>query len=142
MFGLTATWRYTPLSRWLGDSAATVLLTFDVDAETPILAAGADYERHLSTMSHQAYVQRLPRSWRCSPARAAGDFFVRPDGRRCRARSTIRGRPRGRPARVHLPNTNGLEPAERSAKWMGARRWLASVPSRRATGRHSGRRRR
>lgn len=63
MLGVSATWRYAPLASWLGDRAATVLLTFDVDAETPILAAGADYEQHLSTMSHQAYGPRvgLPR---------------------------------------------------------------------------------
>ena len=30
-------------------------VTFDVDAETPILAAGRRYARHASTMSHQAY---------------------------------------------------------------------------------------
>ncbi len=30
-------------------------LTFDVDAETPVLAHGAGFARHLSTMSHQAF---------------------------------------------------------------------------------------
>lgn len=55
MFGLNTTWRYAPLHRWLGDRAALVLLTFDVDAETPLLAAGEEYEHHLSTMTHQAY---------------------------------------------------------------------------------------
>lgn len=30
-------------------------LTFDVDAETPVLARGRRYATHLSTMSHQAY---------------------------------------------------------------------------------------
>jgi peptidoglycan/xylan/chitin deacetylase (PgdA/CDA1 family) len=30
-------------------------LTFDVDAETPVLAHGGHYGRHLTTMSHQAY---------------------------------------------------------------------------------------
>jgi Predicted xylanase/chitin deacetylase len=40
---------------WLGGAAAVVTLTFDVDAETPILAQGGRYARHASTMSHQAY---------------------------------------------------------------------------------------
>ncbi|MET7464188.1 polysaccharide deacetylase [Nonomuraea sp. NPDC005501] len=40
---------------WHGGAAAVVTLTFDVDAETPILAGGRDYARHASTMSHQAY---------------------------------------------------------------------------------------
>ncbi|WP_246632941.1 polysaccharide deacetylase family protein [Pseudonocardia nigra] len=40
---------------WIGDAAAVATLTFDVDAETPILAHGRGYAEHLSTMSHQAY---------------------------------------------------------------------------------------
>ncbi|TWD82678.1 polysaccharide deacetylase [Kribbella amoyensis] len=40
---------------WHDDGSAVVTLTFDVDAETPILAAGARYADHLMTMSHQAY---------------------------------------------------------------------------------------
>jgi len=48
-------WRYVPPARWKGEAAAVALLTFDVDAESPLLAAGEAYERHLSTMSHQAY---------------------------------------------------------------------------------------
>src|SRR3954452_20711839 len=40
---------------WHGGAAAVVTLTFDVDAETPILAAGRQYADHLMTMSHQAY---------------------------------------------------------------------------------------
>lgn len=63
MLGLNATARHAPLDRWLGGSAAMVLLTFDVDAETPVLAAGDEYASHLSTMSHQAYGPKvgLPR---------------------------------------------------------------------------------
>lgn len=63
MLGLNATWRYAPVMRWKGDAAAVVVLTFDVDADTPLLAAGQEYEAHLSTMSHQAYGPRvgLPR---------------------------------------------------------------------------------
>lgn len=40
---------------WLGDAAAVATLTFDVDAETPVLAQGGHYAGHVSTMSHQAY---------------------------------------------------------------------------------------
>lgn len=40
---------------WRGGAAAVATLTFDVDAETPILAAGGKYARHLMVMSHQAY---------------------------------------------------------------------------------------
>ena len=40
---------------WHGGAQAVVTLTFDVDAETPILAAGRRYADHLMTMSHQAY---------------------------------------------------------------------------------------
>ncbi|MFI6308131.1 polysaccharide deacetylase [Amycolatopsis thailandensis] len=40
---------------WHGGAAAVATLTFDVDAESPILAHGRGYAGHLSTMSHQAY---------------------------------------------------------------------------------------
>ncbi|WP_214414108.1 polysaccharide deacetylase family protein [Sphaerisporangium fuscum] len=40
---------------WHGGAAAVATLTFDVDAETPILAQGREYARHATTMSHQAY---------------------------------------------------------------------------------------
>ncbi|WP_246089916.1 polysaccharide deacetylase family protein [Nonomuraea deserti] len=40
---------------WRDGSAAVVTLTFDVDAETPVLAQGRRYAGHASTMSHQAY---------------------------------------------------------------------------------------
>lgn len=40
---------------WLGGAAAVATLTFDVDAESPVLAAGTRYATHLSTMTHQAY---------------------------------------------------------------------------------------
>ncbi|TDE30940.1 polysaccharide deacetylase [Actinomadura sp. 6K520] len=40
---------------WHGGAAAVVTLTFDVDAETPILAQGGRFAAHASTMSHQAY---------------------------------------------------------------------------------------
>ncbi|ONI86436.1 polysaccharide deacetylase [Actinosynnema sp. ALI-1.44] len=40
---------------WRGGAAAVATLTFDVDAESPVLAEGARFAHHLSTMSHQAY---------------------------------------------------------------------------------------
>ncbi|MEO3788251.1 polysaccharide deacetylase [Actinocorallia sp. B10E7] len=40
---------------WHRGAAAVATLTFDVDAETPILARGRGYAQHAGTMSHQAY---------------------------------------------------------------------------------------
>jgi peptidoglycan-N-acetylglucosamine deacetylase len=40
---------------WLGSSAALAILSFDVDAESPILAEGRRYAEHPSAMSHQRY---------------------------------------------------------------------------------------
>lgn len=40
---------------WNGGAAAIATLTFDVDAETPILAAGRKYNDHAMVMSHQSY---------------------------------------------------------------------------------------
>jgi peptidoglycan/xylan/chitin deacetylase (PgdA/CDA1 family) len=40
---------------WLGGSAAVAVLSFDVDAESPILAQGRRYADHAMVMSHQAY---------------------------------------------------------------------------------------
>jgi peptidoglycan/xylan/chitin deacetylase (PgdA/CDA1 family) len=41
--------------RWLGGSAALAVLSFDVDAESAILAAGRRYADHAMVMTHQAY---------------------------------------------------------------------------------------
>ncbi|MGW0163479.1 polysaccharide deacetylase family protein [Mycobacterium sp. NPDC003323] len=40
---------------WHGGAAAVATLTFDVDAETPILAQGRRYADHMMVMSHQSY---------------------------------------------------------------------------------------
>ena len=40
---------------WLGSSAALAVLSFDVDAESAILAEGRQYAGHPTTMSHQRY---------------------------------------------------------------------------------------
>jgi peptidoglycan/xylan/chitin deacetylase (PgdA/CDA1 family) len=63
MLGLNDLPRINASEDWRKGAAAVVALTFDVDAESPILAAGAEYERDVSTMSHQAYGPRvgLPR---------------------------------------------------------------------------------
>jgi peptidoglycan/xylan/chitin deacetylase (PgdA/CDA1 family) len=42
-------------SPWHRGAAAVATLTFDVDAETPILAQGRQYADHMMTMSHQSY---------------------------------------------------------------------------------------
>lgn len=48
---------------WLGSAAATAVLTFALDGETPILAAGRRYAEHAMVMSHQAFEAQvgLPR---------------------------------------------------------------------------------
>ncbi|GAA1552536.1 polysaccharide deacetylase [Kribbella lupini] len=40
---------------WYDGAAAVAALTFDVDAESPVLARGGQYAEHLTTMSHQSY---------------------------------------------------------------------------------------
>src|SRR5919202_6134488 len=40
---------------WLGASAALAILSFDVDAESPILVEGGRHARNPMAMSHQAY---------------------------------------------------------------------------------------
>jgi peptidoglycan/xylan/chitin deacetylase (PgdA/CDA1 family) len=40
---------------WRAGASTVATLTFDVDAESPILAQSGRYAGHLSTMSHQAY---------------------------------------------------------------------------------------
>lgn len=40
---------------WYDGAAAVAALTFDVDAESPVLARGRRYAEHLTTMSHQSY---------------------------------------------------------------------------------------
>ena len=40
---------------WLGASAALAILSFDVDAEAPILVEGRRHAQNPSAMSHQAY---------------------------------------------------------------------------------------
>ena len=40
---------------WLGRCAALAVLSFDVDAESPILAQGRRYAEHAMVMTHQAY---------------------------------------------------------------------------------------
>jgi hypothetical protein len=104
MLDVNATWRYAPVQAWKGDAAALAILSFDVDAETPMLAA-ARSTQHLSTMSHQAYGPTIgvPRIIKMLPVGQTGDL-LRPwlDGR---ALSALHGgdpRPtRDRPARLH-----------------------------------------
>ena len=51
--------RREPAADWRRGAAAVASVSFDVDAETPILAEGERYASHLSTMSHQAYGPRV-----------------------------------------------------------------------------------
>jgi peptidoglycan/xylan/chitin deacetylase (PgdA/CDA1 family) len=44
---------------WRGDRAAVAVLSFDVDAESPILARGRRYADHAMVMTHQAYGPRV-----------------------------------------------------------------------------------
>ena len=44
---------------WLGDSRAVAVLSFDVDAESPILAQGRQYADSAMVMTHQAYGPRV-----------------------------------------------------------------------------------
>ena len=44
---------------WRGGKAAVAVLSFDVDAESPILARGRRYADHAMVMTHQAYGPRV-----------------------------------------------------------------------------------
>ena len=59
MTGLNYPERRPPRDDWRQGAAAVAGLTFDVDAEAPILTEGARYAEHLSTMTHQAYGPRV-----------------------------------------------------------------------------------
>ncbi|MFF0458772.1 polysaccharide deacetylase family protein [Streptomyces mexicanus] len=48
-----------PAGDWLRGASAVVVLSVDVDAESPVLARGERYLNHLTTMSHQAYGPRV-----------------------------------------------------------------------------------
>jgi peptidoglycan-N-acetylglucosamine deacetylase len=51
--------RYASAMTWLGDNRAIAVLSFDVDAESPILAQGRHYADHAMVMTHQAYGPRV-----------------------------------------------------------------------------------
>ena len=51
--------RHPAPAGWRRGHAAVGSVSFDVDAETPVLAEGEQYATHLSTMSHQAYGPRV-----------------------------------------------------------------------------------
>jgi peptidoglycan-N-acetylglucosamine deacetylase len=68
-----------PAGDWRQGAAAVAVLSFDVDAEAPILAEGDHYAEDLSTMSHQAYGPRVgvPRILELLAAREIeATFFV------------------------------------------------------------------
>ena len=71
--------RQSPAGDWRRGAAAVAVLSFDVDAEAPILAEGDHYAEDLSTMSHQAYGPRVgvPRILELLAAREIeATFFV------------------------------------------------------------------
>ncbi len=47
------------MTGWRGDAAAVAVLSFDVDAESPILAEGARHAANAMVMTHQAYGPRV-----------------------------------------------------------------------------------
>src|SRR4051812_44176351 len=47
------------MSDWRDGAAAVAVLSFDVDAESPILAAGREYADHAMAMTHQAFGPRV-----------------------------------------------------------------------------------
>jgi peptidoglycan/xylan/chitin deacetylase (PgdA/CDA1 family) len=51
--------RQPPAADWRLGAAAVAVLSFDVDAEAPILAEGDHYAEDLSSMSHQTYGPRV-----------------------------------------------------------------------------------
>jgi hypothetical protein len=61
--------RQPPAGDWRQGAAAVAVLSFEVDAEAPILAEGDHFAEDLSTMSHQAYGPRvsIPGSSSSSP---------------------------------------------------------------------------
>jgi peptidoglycan/xylan/chitin deacetylase (PgdA/CDA1 family) len=71
---------YRPtIGDWREGAAAVAVLSFDVDAEAPILAEGDHYAEDLSAMSHQAYGPRVgvPRILELLAAHEIkGTFFV------------------------------------------------------------------
>ena len=71
--------RLPPAGDWRRGAATVAVLSFDVDAEAPILAEGDHYAEDLSTMSHQAYGPRVgvPRILRLLATREIeATFFV------------------------------------------------------------------
>jgi peptidoglycan-N-acetylglucosamine deacetylase len=47
------------ISDWLGDAAAGVMITFDIDAETNLLSKADAYRDYLTPMSHHQYGPRI-----------------------------------------------------------------------------------
>src|SRR3954471_23015529 len=67
------------MSDWRAGAAAVAVLSFDVDAESPILAAGRGYAGHAMAMTHQAFGPRVgvPRLLRLlSDYELRATFFV------------------------------------------------------------------
>ena len=57
--GATGLPRVSSSTDWRDGAAAVAILSFDVDAESPILAAGREYADHAMVMTHQAFGPRV-----------------------------------------------------------------------------------
>jgi peptidoglycan-N-acetylglucosamine deacetylase len=77
--GLTGAAGVRSKPSWLGGGSATAVLTFALDGETPVLAAGRRYASHAMTMTHQAFEAQvgLPRLLKLlKEYRLPATFFV------------------------------------------------------------------
>ena len=132
---------------WLGDSAAVAVLSFDVDAESAILAQGRRYADHAMVMTHQAYGPQVgvPRLLGLLDDFALKATFFVPGLTADRYPQTVElilaaGHEVGHHSYSHLsPVDLGPRASARtsSARW---RRSTGSASSPRATGRRCGRR--
>ena len=67
------------MAGWRGTNAAVAVLSFDVDAESPILAAGRRFADHAMAMTHQAFgpLHGVPRLLRLlADYELPGTFFI------------------------------------------------------------------
>ena len=109
-----------PMS-WLGSSAALAILSFDVDAESAILAEGRQYAEHPSAMSHQRYgpLVGVPRILGLLEDLDRARHVLRPrlDGGALPGdrRADPRGRPRDRPPRPLAPQPAAHDRGRRAA---------------------------
>jgi len=130
-----------PRMSWLGDSAVLACLTFDVDAEAPILAESGLYARNAGVMSHQAYgpLVGVPRILDLLREYSLPATFFVPGWTADRypqvVEAILSAGARGRASLVRPPLAVRPDPKTRSAPTSSARspRCVPSVPTRRAS---------